>query len=230
MQLVREKGPKWADISRHPRLQRRSDNCIKNWWNSSGNKKDRAEKGVQRCPKRFPPGDPKGRWGPEHSKGIHRNRPTYPPSRPAATLNQIYQHAVENTYQTQLPPIEPALRSAPLPHLKSPLGSPNQSSYGPPLTCHPHSGSYFPSAISPPGEHYLPQSSPMQYHGRRRESTASVITSPSTISGSGPNTPSTSKSFFTGTSVKPNIVPPPFIPTIMSAPQDTRMSISSLCT
>ena len=60
-QLVREKGQKWAEISRHPRLQRRSDNAIKNWWNSSGNKKDRAAGGSGRGggPPAPPPGPPR---------------------------------------------------------------------------------------------------------------------------------------------------------------------------
>ncbi|KAI1266742.1 Homeodomain-like protein [Xylariaceae sp. FL1019] len=47
--LVREIGKKWAEIAR--RLNNRSDNAVKNWWNGSMNRRKRIEK--RTTPRRF---------------------------------------------------------------------------------------------------------------------------------------------------------------------------------
>ena len=169
--LVSEKGQKWAEISRHPHLQRRSDNAIKNWWNSSGNKKDRAV--ATRL----------GRTGPAPSPRVQKTRAAHRPSRSDSYMARLYSYANshrESWHPDPRAPLPPIEDSPPLPGR---AWSITPSRELPPVTSRP-----------------LPQPSPpTPYHSRRRESTVSITTSRSTTH-SDPSTPMTSVSMHFGTS------------------------------
>jgi hypothetical protein len=207
MELVERHGNKWADISRDPKLERRSDNWIKNWFNSSGNKKERAKAGMARGT----------RQGPASPSGIQRSRPQHQHTRSNSTINHIYNYAAEVSSRHTV-------------HSPTYFHSPTyqHASYPFPSQAQPQQSSS--SAVYDHWEpnHYPSYTHTAQYHGRRRESTVSVNTASSqAANGSGPSTPSTSVSLTFPTTSKDTRTSPPHIKG--GSPKDPRMTIGALC-
>lgn len=76
-QMVREVGKRWAEIAR--RLNNRSDNAVKNWWNGNQNRRKRMDRRKTAIPMQ----------GPMHSQSHFHSQPPY------AHLNQHYDDRTE---------------------------------------------------------------------------------------------------------------------------------------
>jgi hypothetical protein len=219
--LITEKGQKWAEISRHPNLQRRSDNAIKNWWNSSGNKKDRALTG-RLASARSNASSPTSGTGPIAPQRISKQRPLHRPSRSDGYMSRLYGYAngpqATDFFPPEPPRVLPPIRDS-SPPLHQRACSDTQSRDLPPVAA----AARAPVLSAPPS--YYPQphnSSPPAQH-RRRESTVSINSTSRSTSNSGPSTPMTSVSMSFGGCPAVDSRP------LTSSPKDPRMSIDVLC-
>lgn len=113
-QLVEQMGKRWADIAR--KLNNRSDNHVKNWWNSNNSHQKRPKSSSRASPRILRDSVEDYRYGPaaqpmphsseymaysHHRHHHHHHQHGIPPS-PISYGNSSYQHSAWNTH-SELP-------------------------------------------------------------------------------------------------------------------------------
>ena len=172
--LYHEMGPKWAEIAR--RLNNRSDNAVKNYFNGCSNRRNRAEanrsndrKKLKSAPVSHPPPFYNAQSIPQLKQSQPYYGPQYPLPNHAAPYNSQYQ---SNQYHAPAPlvtqyaqPLQPTHHQG----FDNPLPSPAESSGSTPSLMSDHSTAQSPySAIESPRDLHT-------YDASRRPSLAATF-------------------------------------------------------